>query len=233
MLFLVKTCLSVNCSKQIFTAAVRIIKPSKSHIMKALIIIDIQNDFIPGGALPVPKGNEIIPVVNEMQDKFGLIVATQDWHPQNHRSFASQHKGKKPFEEGEVGGINQVLWPDHCVQNLQGAEFHPELKTDKIEAIFRKGTNPEIDSYSGFYDNGHKKSTGMAGYLREKGATDLYFCGLAADVCVYFSIKDALNEGFSASLIEDATRALDDEKFAEMKKELQKLGMKPAKSDTL
>ncbi|MGM0620906.1 MAG: bifunctional nicotinamidase/pyrazinamidase [Bacteroidota bacterium] len=193
--------------------------------MKALILIDIQNDFIPGGSLEVPGGDEIIPVVNDLQEKFDLVVATQDWHPQNHMSFASNHKGKEPFEMIELGGMDQILWPDHCVQNSKGAEFHPDLKTTKTEAIFRKGMNPEIDSYSGFYDNGHKKSTGLAGYLREKGATKLYFCGLAADVCVYYSIKDALKESFSATLIEDATRALDDEKFAEMKNELQGMGM--------
>jgi len=194
--------------------------------MKALILIDIQNDFIPGGSLEVPGGDEIIPVVNNLQEKFDLVVATQDWHPQNHMSFASNHKGKEPFEMIELGGMDQILWPDHCVQDSKGAEFHPELNTTKIETIFRKGMDSEIDSYSGFYDNGHKKSTGLAGYLREKGATELYFCGLAADVCVYYSIKDALKEGFSATLIEDATRALDNKKFAEMKAELQGLGLK-------
>ena len=194
--------------------------------MKALILIDIQNDFTPGGSLEVPQGDEIIPVVNNLQEKFDLVVATQDWHPQNHMSFASNHKGKEPFEMIELGGMDQILWPDHCVQNSKGAEFHPELNTTKIETIFRKGMDSEIDSYSGFYDNGHKKSTGLAGYLREKGATELYFCGLAADVCVYYSIKDALKEGFSATLIEEATRALDNKKFAEMKAELQGLGLK-------
>ncbi|SHI61249.1 nicotinamidase/pyrazinamidase [Tangfeifania diversioriginum] len=194
--------------------------------MKALILIDIQNDFIPGGSLEVPSGDEIIPVVNNLQEKFDLVVATQDWHPQNHMSFASNHKGKEPFEMIELGGMDQILWPDHCVQDSKGAEFHPELNTTKIETIFRKGMDSEIDSYSGFYDNGHKKSTGLAGYLREKGATELYFCGLAADVCVYYSIKDAQKEGFSATLIEDATRALDNKKFAEMKAELQGLGLK-------
>ncbi len=201
--------------------------------MKTLILIDIQNDFIPGGSLAVPGGDEIIPIVNQIQNQFNLVVATQDWHPQNHMSFASNHDGKKPFEETEVAGMHQILWPDHCVHNSKGADFYPELQPQKIEAIFRKGMDPEIDSYSGFYDNGHKKSTGLAGYLREKGATDLYFCGLAADVCVYFSIKDALKEGFFATLIEDATRALDDEKFAEMKKELQEPGMKVTNSNKL
>jgi len=201
--------------------------------MKTLLLIDIQNDFIPGGSLEVSGGDEIIPVVNDLQQKFDLVVATQDWHPQNHMSFASNHDGKEPFERIELHNMEQILWPDHCVQNSEGAEFHPDLHTKKVEAIIRKGMDPEIDSYSGFYDNGHKISTGLAGYLKEKGAGDLYFCGLAADVCVYYSIKDALKEGFSATLIEDATRALDDEKFAEMKKELQGKGMKKLKSDAL
>jgi len=201
--------------------------------MKTLILIDIQNDFISGGSLEVPKGDEIIPVVNNLQDKFELVVATQDWHPQNHVSFASNHEGKEPFDKIELDDMEQILWPDHCVQNSEGAEFHPDLKTTKVEAIIRKGMDSGIDSYSGFYDNGHKKNTGLAGYLREKNADELYFTGLAADVCVYFSIKDALKEGFSTTLIEDATRALDDDKFAEMKKELQEKGMKITDSKKL
>ena len=201
--------------------------------MKTLILIDIQNDFIPGGSLAVPAGDEIIPVVNNLQDKFELVVATQDWHPQNHVSFASNHDGKEPFEKIELDDMEQILWPDHCVQNSEGAEFHPDLKTTKVEAIIRKGMDSGIDSYSGFYDNGHKKSTGLTGYLKEKGVEELYFAGLAADVCVYFSIKDALKEGFSTTLIEDATRALDDDKFAEMKKELQEKGMKITDSKKL
>jgi len=201
--------------------------------MKTLILIDIQNDFIPGGSLEVPQGDEIIPVVNNLQEKFDLVVATQDWHPQNHVSFASNHDGKEPFEKIELDDMEQILWPDHCVQNSEGAEFHPDLKTTKVEAIIRKGMDPKIDSYSGFYDNGHKKSTGLTGYLKEKGVEELYFAGLAADVCVYFSIKDALKEGFSTTLIEDATRALDDDKFAEMKKELQEKGMKITDSKRL
>ena len=201
--------------------------------MKTLILIDIQNDFIPGGSLEVPQGDEIIPVVNNLQEKFNLVVATQDWHPQNHVSFASNHEGKEPFDKIELDDMEQILWPDHCVQNSEGAEFHQDLLTKKVEVIVRKGMDSGIDSYSSFYDNGHKKSTGLTGYLKEKGADELYFAGLAADVCVYFSIKDALKEGFSATLIEDATRALDDDKFAEMKKELQEKGMKITDSKRL
>ncbi|MFD1094418.1 bifunctional nicotinamidase/pyrazinamidase [Salegentibacter chungangensis] len=190
--------------------------------MKALVLIDVQNDFMPGGALAVPEGDEIVPVINKLQQDFELVIATQDWHPEGHASFASSHLGKKEFESIKLGKTDQVLWPDHCVQNTKGAEFHTGLETSRIEAIFRKGTNPEIDSYSGFYDNEHLKSTGLSGYLKEKGATELYFCGLAAEFCVYFSIKDALAEGFSATLIEDATRALDESEFEKARKDILK-----------
>jgi nicotinamidase/pyrazinamidase len=192
--------------------------------MKTLIIIDLQNDFMPGGALAVPRGDEIVSLINELQPKFDLVIATQDWHPNEHASFAASHSGKKEFDEIELDGIPQILWPVHCVQNTSGAEFHKDLHTGHIEAIFRKGTNPKIDSYSGFYDNAHKKSTGLTGYLKEKGATELYFCGLAAEFCVAFSVKDALDEGFNAVLLEDATRALDQENFEKAKEEIQQKG---------
>lgn len=201
--------------------------------MKTLIIVDVQNDFMPGGALAVPKGDEILPVVNSIQHKFDLIIATQDWHPENHASFAATHSGKKEFDIIDLNGIDQVLWPVHCVQNTEGANFHEDLKTAKIEAIFRKGTNPEIDSYSGFYDNAHLKSTGLTGYLKEKGATELFFCGLAAEYCVYFSVKDALGEGFKASLIEDATRALNLSDFEAAKKEIKKNGGRVISSEEI
>jgi len=181
--------------------------------MKALVIIDLQNDFIPGGSLAVHGGDEIVPIINELQHKFELVIATQDWHPLDHFSFAENHSGKKEFEVIKLNGIDQTLWPVHCVQNSKGAAFSPELNSEKIEAIFRKGTNKEIDSYSGFYDNAHLKSTGLSGYLKDKGVTKLYFCGLAADYCVYYSIMDALNEGFEAILIEDATKAISEGKI--------------------
>ncbi|WP_162342582.1 bifunctional nicotinamidase/pyrazinamidase [Cyclobacterium salsum] len=201
--------------------------------MNALLIIDVQNDFIPGGSLAVPGGDEIVPVINGLMGRFELVLATQDWHPQDHMSFASNHKGKKPFEEIVHQGLDQILWPDHCVQGTSGAAFHPDLNANPIEAIFRKGMDRDIDSYSGFYDNGHKKSTGLTGYLKEKGDPVIYCCGLAADVCVYFTLKDALQEGFEVTLISDATRALDDEKFAEMEKELVSLGMESVESREL
>lgn len=194
--------------------------------MKTLIIIDVQNDFIPGGALAVPGGDEIIELINKLQPQFDLVIATQDWHPGDHFSFASSHPGKKEFEILEMQGLDQVLWPVHCVQNTYGANFHQDLHTARIETIFRKGIDVRIDSYSGFYDNAHLRSTGLTGYLKEKGATDLYFCGLAAEYCVYFSIKDALAEGFKASLIEDATRALDNSDFDAAKEDILARGGK-------
>jgi nicotinamidase/pyrazinamidase len=190
-------------------------------------LIDVQNDFMPYGALPVAEGDQIVPIINKIIYKFDLVVATQDWHPKNHISFASNHKDKKPFDVMDLDGFKQTLWPDHCVQGTSGAEFHPDLETKPIEAIFRKGTNPNIDSYSGFYDNLHKKNTGLAGYLREKKAKDLYFVGLATDYCVYYSIIDALKEGFNVYLIEDATRAIDKNLYENhLKKELLEKNVK-------
>lgn len=191
--------------------------------MKTLIIVDVQNDFMPGGTLEVPGSGEIVMVINDLMDKFDLIVATQDWHPRNHKSFASTHFGKEPMDKIDLDGIEQVLWPDHCVQGTEGADFHPDLATKKIEAIIRKGTDPEIDSYSGFYDNNHEKSTGLAGYLREKGCMELYFCGLASDICVFYTIKDAVEEGFSAKFIQDASSPLDQTNFVAIQNELHKM----------
>jgi nicotinamidase/pyrazinamidase len=191
--------------------------------MKALIIIDVQNDFTSGGSLAVPGGEHIIPVVNALQPKFDLVVATQDWHPRNHKSFASNHPGTKVFDVINLHGLEQVLWPDHCVQETRGAEFHRELHTKKIEAIFRKGTDPEIDSYSGLYDNGHRKSTGLAGYLRERKVERVYVCGLAADYCVFFTAKDLLQGDFNMYFIEDATRPISAEGFAKAKDTLTQM----------
>lgn len=194
--------------------------------MKTLVIIDVQNDFIPGGSLAIDNGDRIIPVINQLQEKFDLIIATQDWHPKDHMSFASNHSDKRPFEKAVVQGMEETLWPDHCVQGTQGAEFHPELHTNRIAAIFRKGMDPQVDSYSGFYDNHHKISTGLSGYLREKGVTKLHFCGLAADICVYFTIKDAISEGFSAILIDDASQPLNSDDYESIKKRLAAKGVK-------
>jgi len=198
--------------------------------MKALVILDVQNDFIPGGPLEVPDGDLVVPVINRLQEYFELVVATQDWHPQKHISFASNHPGERPFNKLDLNGIDQVLWPDHCVQGTEGAMFHPDLETNRFSAIFRKGMNPYVDSYSGFYDNSHQVSTGLAGYLKDKGVTDLYFCGLAGDICVYHTIIDAIKEGFSSTLLEDASRPLRNETFVFIKKELTDKGVNIIKS---
>ncbi len=192
--------------------------------MNALLLIDIQNDFLPGGALAVSGGDQIIPVVNALQNRFELVVATQDWHPATHKSFASAHPGKNVFEQIDLDGLPQVLWPDHCVQGTTGAELSPAVDWKRTEAIFRKGTNPDIDSYSGFYDNGHRKETGLAAYLKGRGVTTVFLAGLAADYCVYFSAKDALAEGFNVVLIEDATRAIDEGGYQKARKDLLEKG---------
>ena len=192
--------------------------------MKALIIIDMQNDFLSGGSLAVPDGEEIVAIVNSMQQYFDLVVATQDWHPSTHKSFASNNPGKKTYDEIELNGLPQILWPDHCVQGTNGAMFTPLVNMNRVEAIFRKGTDMDIDSYSGFYDNGHRKSTGLSDYLRGKLITRVYFAGLAGDFCVYFSALDALAEGFDTYLMEDAIRSIDPEKFKQAKAEIASRG---------
>ncbi|MCI1185990.1 bifunctional nicotinamidase/pyrazinamidase [Hymenobacter sp. DH14] len=192
--------------------------------MRALLLIDIQNDFLPGGQLAVPAGDEIIPLVNRLQAQFDLVVATQDWHPAGHQSFASSHAGRSQFEQIDLHGLPQVLWPDHCTQASYGAALAPTLQTERIEAIFRKGMNPEIDSYSAFFDNGHRKSTGLADYLRGRGVTDVVVAGLAADYCVYYSALDALAAGFATAVVTDATRAISPEGWAAAQADLAAKG---------
>ena len=177
--------------------------------MKALILVDLQNDFCPGGALAVPEGDEVIAVVNRLLSCFDLIVATQDWHPADHGSFAVMHAGKKPGDVIDLGGLEQVLWPVHCVEDTPGAALHAELNAGAIERTFRKGTDPAIDSYSGFFDNGHQKATGLGDYLKERAVDDLYVCGLATDYCVKFTALDAVRLEFRTQLIEDACRGVD------------------------
>ncbi|MBM3837339.1 MAG: bifunctional nicotinamidase/pyrazinamidase [Verrucomicrobia bacterium] len=176
--------------------------------MKTLILVDIQNDFVPGGALPVPEGAAIVPLVNRLQEHFDLIVATQDWHPPDHGSFAANHPGRKPGEVVDLHGLPQILWPVHCVQNTRGAEFVPGLNAGRAAKIFVKGTDPRIDSYSGFFDNGHRKATGLGDYLKQRGASEAYVAGLATDYCVKFTALDAQQLGFKTSLIEDACRGV-------------------------
>jgi nicotinamidase/pyrazinamidase len=176
---------------------------------RALIVIDVQTDFCPGGALAVADGDAILPVVNRMIAKADHVVLTQDWHPAGHSSFASSHPGKAPFETVAMPYGDQTLWPDHCIQGAPGAAFHPALDWTKAELVIRKGFRPAIDSYSAFYENDHATPTGLAGYLRERGLTELTLCGLATDYCVAYSALDAVREGFSVTVALEACRAID------------------------
>ncbi len=176
--------------------------------MEALLIVDVQYDFLPGGSLAVPEGDKVIPVINSLQEKFETVVATQDWHPKNHGSFASNHPGKRVGEVVELSGEDQILWPDHCIQGTHGADFHKELRRDKWKKVFQKGTNPMVDSYSGFYDNNKREDTGLSTYLKNQGIEKVYIAGLAADYCVKFTVMDAIKEGFETVLLEDATKGV-------------------------
>lgn len=203
--------------------------------MKALLIVDVQNDFLPGGALQVPEGDRIIPVINNIQKYFRLIVATRDWHPVNHGSFASNHAGKKPGEMIRLHGQSQILWPDHCVQGSPGAEISPLLNQALINNVIFKGSDPDIDSYSAFYDNGHLKETGLHAYLKRNGITTLYVTGLAADYCVYYTVKDAVLLGYETYLLTDATRGVNMQADDTQKafEELRRIGAQLMTSDTL
>lgn len=183
--------------------------------MHALIIVDLQYDFLPNGPLEVPLGDEIIPEINRLQPEFDLVLATQDWHPAGHKSFASVHGGCQPFDVIDLEGLEQVLWPDHCIQGTSGAALTDQLDMRRIEAIFRKGTDTAIDSYSGFFDNGKRKNTGLAGYLRDRSVTAVSVCGLAADYCVHFTAMDALEQGFDTYVIEAAVRPIDASAYKE------------------
>ncbi|WP_128293594.1 bifunctional nicotinamidase/pyrazinamidase [Afifella aestuarii] len=174
-----------------------------------LLVIDVQNDFCPGGALAVPDGDAVVPVINALMPRFQHVVLTQDWHPAGHQSFASAHPGSDPFQTFSAEYGEQVLWPEHCVQGSAGAAFHPKLDTVPAELILRKGFRPGIDSYSAFYENDRTTETGLAGYLRERGFARLFLTGLATDFCVAWSALDARREGFKAVLVEDACRAID------------------------
>jgi nicotinamidase/pyrazinamidase len=174
-----------------------------------LIVVDVQNDFCPGGGLAVPEGDAVVPVVNAAARRFRHVVLTQDWHTAGHASFASSHPGKQPFETIELAYGTQVLWPDHCVQNTVGAAFHRGLDVPHAALIVRKGFHPAIDSYSAFMENDRRTPTGLAGYLRERGFACVFLCGLATDFCVRYSAEDARRHGFEAVVIEDACRAID------------------------
>ena len=176
---------------------------------QALVIIDVQNDFCPGGALAVTDGDEIVAPINALQDRFAVRVLTQDWHPAGHSSFASSHEGKNTYDVVEMPYGPQVLWPDHCIQGSLGAKFHMELHQDRADLIIRKGYNPAIDSYSAFFENDHKTPTGLEGYLRTRGITELTMVGLALDFCVNFSAVDAAKLGFDVTVRQDLCRAID------------------------
>ena len=192
----------------------------------ALLVIDVQNDFCPAGALAVVGGNEIIPHINEEMAKYDCVVLTQDWHPKGHSSFATSHEGKNPLDLIEMPYGDQVLWPDHCVQGSKGAEFHPDLNIDQANAIIRKGSNPRIDSYSAFFENDRKTPTGLDGYFKSLEIENINLVGLATDFCVNYSAQDAANLGYKVSVLEKMCRAIDlNGSLAAAKSEMQNCGV--------
>ncbi len=191
-----------------------------------LLLIDVQNDFCPGGALAVPEGDAVVPLINRLAARFAHVVLTQDWHPPGHQSFASSHSGHAPFESIELAYGAQTLWPDHCVQGTPGADFHKDLESARGELIVRKGFRPEIDSYSAFFENDRTTPTGLTGYLRTRDFDRVFLAGLATDFCVHFSAVDAAREGFTSVVIEDACRAIDlDGSLAAAKRAMLKAGV--------
>jgi len=174
-----------------------------------LLVIDVQNDFCPGGTLEVKDGDGVVPVINRIMGEFPKVAATQDWHPQNHVSFASNHRGMSAFDSVSINGIDQVLWPDHCVQGTEGADLHPDLDKRYFDNILRKGTAPGLDSYSAFFENDKTTSTGIEYYLKGLGIEAVYVCGLATDFCVFYSVMDSVELGFKTTLIVDAARGVD------------------------
>jgi nicotinamidase/pyrazinamidase len=192
-----------------------------------LLVVDLQNDFCPGGNLAVSKGDEVIPVVNDLARKFAHVVLTQDWHPPGHLSFASSHPGKRHFQAIEANYGTQILWPDHCVQGTAGAAFHADLQVPHAALVLRKGHHREIDSYSAFYENDRKTATGLTGYLRDHGITRIFIAGLAFDFCVRYSAEDARREGFEVAVIEDACRSIDVEgSAAKTREQFKSLGIR-------
>jgi nicotinamidase/pyrazinamidase len=196
--------------------------------VNCLLIVDIQNDFLPGGALAVPGGDEVIPVINRLQGRFDLVLATQDWHPSDHGSFAANHPGHKIGEVIELDGISQILWPVHCVQNSAGAQFSTALDTTRFQRVFQKGVDPNIDSYSTFFDNAKRRSTGLAEYLRQQNVREIFICGLATDYCVRFSALDAVELSLPTTVVEDACRGVNLQPYdsANALGELRKAGVK-------
>ena len=201
--------------------------------MKALIQVDVQRDFMPGGNLPVAGGDRILPVINRCVDRYPLVAVTQDWHPPGHLSFASSHEGREPMEVIDLDGLEQILWPDHCVQGTQGTDFPEELNLNPAAAIFRKGTDPEVDSYSAFFDNGRRHKTGLEEWLRAMNVDTVHVAGLAAEVCVAYTARAAAALGFDVAVIEDGTRALSGDDFEKTKKELEAKGVRFAPAEKL
>lgn len=201
---------------------------------EAFLIIDVQNDFCPGGALAVADGDAVVAPINAVQERFEIVVATQDWHPTSHQSFAANHPGAEPFSTTEMPYGTQVLWPPHCVQGHPGAAFHADLALDRVQLVVRKGFRPEIDSYSAFFENDRATPTGLAGYLRERGVASVTLAGLATDFCVAFSALDAVACGFEATVVEDACRAIDlDGSLTAARAQMTERGVRFARSDTI
>lgn len=203
--------------------------------MKALIIVDVQNDFVPSGALAVSDGDKVVPIINRLQRHFDFIVVTQDWHPADHGSFAANHPGKQPGELIDLHGLQQVLWPVHCVQGSNGAEFHPGLVRDTWKRVFRKGTDRDVDSYSGFFDNGRRGNTGMGEFLKRAGVDSVFVCGLATDYCVKYTVLDAVSLEFDTHLVKDACRAVNLDPADEVKaiEQMQAAGATIATSEEI
>jgi nicotinamidase/pyrazinamidase len=199
-----------------------------------LLVVDIQNDFCPGGRLAVPRGDEVVPLINGLASRFKHVVLTQDWHPRGHLSFASTHPGRTPYETVEVAYGTQIPWPDHCVQGTQGAEFREDLQINHAELVLRKGYNREVDSYSAFYENDRKTHTGLAGYLRERDLRRVFLAGLAFDFCVRYSAEDARREGFDVVVVEDACRGIDvDGSIASTRQSFDAVGVLRASAESI
>jgi nicotinamidase/pyrazinamidase len=199
-----------------------------------LLVVDIQNDFCPGGGLAVPRGDEVVPLVNQLAVRFEHVVLTQDWHPRDHLSFASMHPGRKPYDSIDVAYGSQILWPDHCVQGTPGADYRKDLQITHAELVLRKGYHRDIDSYSAFYENDRQTHTGLAGYLRERGFMRVFLAGLALDFCVRYSAEDARREGFGVVVIEDACRGIDvDRSIAKTRETFNLIGVSCVSADSI
>ena len=208
--------------------------PRKPGEHDLLLVVDVQNDFCPGGALAVPDGDQVVPLLNRLAQAFAHVVLTQDWHPAGHQSFASSHPGRRPFEVIEVAYGPQILWPDHCIQGTDGAAFRDDLDIPHAELIIRKGFRPRIDAYSALFENDHNTPTGLAGYLRERGLRRLFIAGLAYDFCVRYSAEDAVEAGFDVVVVEDACRGIDiDGSVEATRQQLAVIGARSVSTDSL